>query len=83
MEKKYSTAEERRQAERESQARHFQMEAAEFELAEAVVHAHRILGAAIDAARREGIEDPHTLIAGWMIDLARLRAAEEVRHEGV
>lgn len=80
MEKKYSTPDERRQAERESQARHFAQEAAEFALAEAVVHAHRILGTAIDAARRAGIEDPQSLIAQWMIDLARLRAAEEADH---
>lgn len=61
-------------------------EAAELALARATVAAHRMLGEAIEAAKAAGIDDPHTLVAEYVADIGKIRAAEvarEAKNEGV
>lgn len=64
-------------------------EEAELALAKAVVRAHRILGEAIKAAAKAGIEDPQALVAEYVADIAkarecdRIREQEEAENEGI
>lgn len=57
-------------------------EVAELALARATVAAHRMLGEAIEAAYAAGIEDPHSLVAAYVSDIAVARASDIAREGG-
>lgn len=57
-------------------------EGAELALAEVVVKAHKMLGRAIERARKAGIADPQALVAEFVDGIAAAREADLAREQG-